>query len=168
GGAARGTPRHYRDPHTEGAMELAFATVPRAEVFRQTGLQFMRFNTLFQLLALQRDRSPLLDAAETLLFMPDLFHYFFTGVKVNEFTDATTSQLYDPTARGWAFDLVQRFGLPGRVLGTIVPPGTVLGPLRASVATDTGLQPVPVVAPASHDTGSAVAAVPASGESWAY
>jgi rhamnulokinase len=168
GGTLLGNPRHYRDPHTEGVLEEGFARVPRAEVFRQTGLQFMRFNTLFQLLALQRDRSPLLDAAETLLFMPDLFHYFFTGVKVNEFTDATTSQLYDPAARGWAFDLVQRFGLPGRILGTIVPPGTVLGPLRASVATETGLQPVPVVAPASHDTGSAVAAVPASGESWAY
>jgi rhamnulokinase len=168
GGTLLGNPRHYRDPHTEGVMEEAFARVPRAEVFRQTGLQFMRFNTLFQLLALQRDRSPLLDVAEMLLFMPDLFHYFFTGIKVNEFTDASTSQLYDPSARGWAYDLVQRFGLPGRVLGTIVQPGTVLGPLRASVATETGLRPVPVVAPASHDTGSAVAAVPASGESWAY
>jgi rhamnulokinase len=168
GGTLLGNPRHYRDPHTEGVMEAAFARVPRAEVFRQTGLQFMRFNTLFQLLALQRDRSPLLDVAENLLFMPDLFHYFFTGIKVNEFTDASTSQVYDPTARGWAFDLVRAFGLPERILGSIVPPGTVLGPLRASVATETGLQPVPVVAPASHDTGSAVAAVPASGESWAY
>jgi rhamnulokinase len=168
GGTLLGNPRHYRDPHTEGVMEAAFARVPRAEVFRRTGLQFMRFNTLFQLLALQRDRSPLLDVAENLLFMPDLFHYFFTGMKVNEFTDASTSQLYDPTARGWAFDLVRAFGLPERILGSIVPPGTVLGPLRALVATETGLQPVPVVAPASHDTGSAVAAVPASGESWAY
>jgi rhamnulokinase len=168
GGTLLGNPRHYRDPHTEGVMDEAFARVPRPEVFRQTGLQFMRFNTLFQLLALQRDRSPLLDAAETLLFMPDLFHYFFTGVKVNEFTDASTSQLYDPTARGWAYDLVKAFGLPGRILGSLVQPGTVLGPVRASVATDTGVQPVPVVAPASHDTGSAVAAVPASGASWAY
>jgi rhamnulokinase len=149
-------------------MEEAFARVPREEVFRQTGLQFMRFNTLFQLLALQRDRSPLLDVAETLLFMPDLFHFFFTGVKVNEFTDASTSQMYDPTARGWAYSLVRAFGLPANVLGTIVPPGTVLGPLRTAVAAETGLQPVPVVAPASHDTGSAVAAVPASGASWAY
>src|SRR5262249_49108598 len=168
GNTLLGNPRHYRDPHTEGVMEQAFARVPRQEVFRQTGLQFMRFNTLFQLLALQRDRSPLLDVAETLLFMPDLFHFFFTGVKVNEFTDASTSQMYDPTARGWAYGLVRAFGLPGNVLGTIVPPGTVLGPLRAAVAAETGLTPVPVVAPASHDTGSAVAAVPASGASWAY
>jgi rhamnulokinase len=168
GNTLLGNPRHYRDPHTEGVMEEAFARVPRQEVFRQTGLQFMRFNTLFQLLALQRDRSPLIDVAETLLFMPDLFHFFFTGVKVNEFTDASTSQMYDPTARGWAYGLVQAFGLPANVLGTIVPPGTVLGPLRAAVAAETGLQPVPVVAPASHDTGAAVAAVPASGASWAY
>ena len=96
GGTLLGNPRHYRDPHTEGVMEEAFARVPRAEVFRQTGLQFMRFNTLFQLLAMQRDWSPLLDVAETLLFMPDLFHFFFTGLRVNEYTDASTSQMLDP------------------------------------------------------------------------
>jgi rhamnulokinase len=168
GGTLLGNPRHYRDPHTEGVMEAAFARVPRADVFRQTGLQFMRFNTLFQLLALQRDRSPLLDAAETLLFMPDLFHYFFTGIKVNEFTDASTSQMLDPNTRQWAYGLVQAFGLPTKILGSIVPPGTVLGPLRASVASETGLNPAPVIAPATHDTGSAIAAVPAQGTSWAY
>lgn len=168
GGTLLGNPRHYRDPHTEGVMEAAFARVPRLEIFRQTGIQFMRFNTLFQLLALQRDRSPLLDVAETLLFMPDVFHYFFTGIKVNEFTDASTSQMLDPVSRGWAYDLVKAFGLPTHILGTIAPPGTVLGPLRTQVATETGLNPVPVILPASHDTGSAVAAVPARGASWAY
>src|SRR5919202_3215628 len=111
-------------------MEETFARVPRWDLFRQTGIQFMRFNTLFQLLALQRDHSPLLEAAETMLFMPDLFHYFFTGVKVNELTDASTSQMYDPTARAWAYGLVRAFGLPTQVLGSIVSPGTVLGPLR--------------------------------------
>src|SRR5207253_10982280 len=80
GGALLGNPRHYRDPHTEGIMEQAFVRVPRAEIFRQTGLQFMRFNSLFQLLALRRDHSLLLEIAENLLFMPDLFHYFFTGI----------------------------------------------------------------------------------------
>src|SRR5438874_5370872 len=128
GGTLLGNPRHYRDPHTETIMDEAFARVPRWEIFRQTGIQFMRFNTLFQLLALQRDRSPLLDAAETLLFMPDLFHYFFTGIKCNEFTDASTSQMVDPFTRGWATGLVQSFDLPTRVLGTIVQPGTMLGP----------------------------------------
>lgn len=161
GGVLLGNPRHYRDPHTDGILESAFARVPRRELFRQTGLQFMRFNTLFQLLAMQRDRSPLLDVAETLLFMPDLFHYFLTGIKVNEFTDASTSQMLDPLTRNWAYDLLKMFALPAHVLGTIVQPGTVLGPLRSSVASDAGLRPIPVIAPAAHDTASAVAAVPA-------
>jgi rhamnulokinase len=168
GGTLLGNPRNYRDPHTEGVMEDAFRRVPRAEIFRRTGLQFMRFNSLFQLLALQRDRSPLLDVAETLLMVPDLFNYFFTGIKVNEASDASTSQMYDPTTRTWAHDLVSAFGLPARILGTIVPPGTVLGPLRNAVTSETGLGPVPVIAPATHDTGSAVAAVPAQGASWAF
>jgi rhamnulokinase len=168
GGTLLGNPRHYRDPHTETVMDEALRRVPRYDIYRQTGLQFMRFNTLFQLLALQRDRSPLLDVAETLLFIPDLFHFFFAGVKVNEFTDASTSQLLDPTTRQWAYGLVQQFGLPTRLLGTLVQPGTVLGPLRASVAADTGLNAAPVIAPASHDTASAVAAVPASAQTWAY
>ncbi len=162
GNTLLGNPRHYRDPHTEGVMEQAFAKVPRAEVYRKTGLQFMRFNSLFQLLALQRDRSPLLDVAESILFMPDLFHFFFTGVKANEFTDVSTSQLYDPTARTWAYDLVRAFGLPERMLGTIVQPGTVLGPLRPGIVSETGINPAQVVAPATHDTAAAVAAVPAS------
>jgi rhamnulokinase len=168
GGTLLGNPRHYRDPHTESIMDEAFLRVPRAEVFRQTGIQFMRFNTLFQLLALQRDRAPQLDAAETLLFMPDLFHYWFTGVKVNEYTNASTSQMIDPAGRTWARDLVHAFQLPERLLGSLVPPGTVLGPLRSSVASEVGLAPVRVIAPATHDTASAVAAVPAHGESWAY
>jgi rhamnulokinase len=168
GGTLLGNPRHYRDPHTEGVLERAFARVPREEIFRRTGIQFMRFNTLFQLLALQEARSPLLDMAETLLFMPDLFHYYFTGIKVNEYTDASTSQMLDPATRGWAYDLVGAFGLPTQILGTIVAPGTVLGPLRASVAAQTGINPAPVIAPASHDTAAAIAAVPASSESWAY
>jgi rhamnulokinase len=168
GGTLLGNPRNYRDPHTEGVMEEAFRRVPRAEIFRRTGLQFMRFNSLFQLLAMQRDRSPLLDVAETLLMIPDLFNYFFTGIKVNEASDASTSQMYDPATRTWAHDLVAAFGLPARILGSLVPPGTVLGPLRSAVTAETGLGPVPVIAPATHDTGSAVAAVPAQGESWAY
>jgi rhamnulokinase len=168
GGTLLGNPRHYRDPHTEGAMEAAFQRVPKAEIYRRTGLQFMRINSLYQLLALQRDRSPLLDVAESILFMPDLFHYFLTGTQANEYTDASTSQLLDPHTRTWATDLIDKFGLPAGMFGTVVQPGTVLGPLRPSVASDTGLAAVPVVAPATHDTGSAVAAVPARGESWAF
>src|SRR6266852_3113749 len=117
-GALLGNPRYYRDPHTEGIMESAFSKVSREDIFGQTGLQFMRFNSLFQLLALQRDRSPLLDVAESLLMIPDLFHFFFTGIRANEFTDVSTTQLYDPTARTWAYGLVKAFGLPVNILGT--------------------------------------------------
>jgi rhamnulokinase len=149
-------------------MEAAFETVPKAEIYRRTGVQFMRFNSLYQLLALQRDRSPLLDVAETILFVPDLFHFFLTGTTANEYTDASTSQMLDPHTRTWALDLIGKFGLPAKLFGPIVQPGTTLGPLRPAVAADTGLGPVPVIAPATHDTGSAVAAVPARGESWAF
>lgn len=163
-----GNPRNYRDPHTETIMDQAFARVPKAEIYHRTGLQFMRINSLFQLLALQRDRSPVLEAAETMLMIPDFFHYLLTGEKACEFTDASTSQLLDPHTRGWAADLIGRFGLPAKLFGRIVEPGTVLGPLRPTVMADTGLPAVPVVVPATHDTASAVAAVPARGDSWAY
>jgi rhamnulokinase len=162
--ALLGNPRHYRDPHTEHIMD----DVPRGEIFQRTGIQFMRFNSLFQLLALKRDRSPLLDAAETLLFIPDLFHFWFTGQKSNEFTIASTSQFYDPVARGWAYSLFERFGLPRQILGEITPPGARLGRLSAAVMSETGQPAVPVIAPATHDTASAVAAVPALGDSWCY
>src|ERR1700722_13319292 len=167
-GALLGNPRHYRDPHTETIMDAAFAKVPKAEIFRQTGIQFMRFNTLFQLLALMRDRSPLLDMAETLLFIPDLFHYWMTGIKVNEYTDASTSQMIHPGQRTWARDLIRAFGIPEKILGTLVQPGTVLGPLRSSVASEAGVTSIPVIAPATHDPAAAIAPVPAQGESWAY
>jgi rhamnulokinase len=168
GGTLLGNPRHYRDPFTEGYPEAAFATVSRNDIYRQTGLQFMRFNSLYQLLAMQRDRSPLLDAAEKLLMVPDLLHYFFTGVAANEHTDVSTTQMYDPTAKTWAHGMLKAFGLPAHILGEIVPPGTVLGKLRPSVAEETGASAIPVVLPGSHDTASAVAAVPARGESWCY
>jgi rhamnulokinase len=169
GGTLLGNPRHYRDPHTENILEEAFRRVPREEIFRQTGIQLMRINTLFQLLAMQRDRSPLLEVAESFLLIPDLFNYFLTGIRVVEFTNATTTQLYNPTTRSWAYDLIRAFGLPERIFGTIVAPGMVLGPLRPAVATDTGLTPIPIVLPATHDTGSAVATVPAEGHAgWAY
>jgi rhamnulokinase len=167
-GTLLGNPRHYRDLHTEGVMERAFQIVPKKELFQRTGIQFMRFNTLFQLIALHRDPSPLFDIAETLLFIPDLFQYLFTGLKVNEYTNASTSQMLDPVRRNWDFELLAKFGLPTKMLGNIVPPGTELGPLRSKIAADTGLASVPVIAPATHDTGSAVAAVPAKGKSWAF
>lgn len=167
-GMLLGNPRHYRDPHTETIMEETFRQTPREEIFRHTGIQFMRFNTLFQLLALKRDRSSWLDAAETMLLIPDLLHYWFTGIKANEYTDASTSQMLDPGQRSWSRPLLQKLGLPDKLLGTIVQPGAVLGPLRKQVATEAGTPAVPVIAPATHDTAAAVAAVPAQGGSWAY
>ena len=100
--------------------------------------------------------------------IPDLLHYWLTGIKVVEYTNASTTQMIDPTTRSWASDLVRKLGLPDRILGTVIQPGTVLGPLRPQIVRQTGLSPIPVVAPATHDTGSAVAAVPARGESWAF
>jgi rhamnulokinase len=168
-----GNPYHYRDARTDGMLERAMEIVPREEIFAQSGLQFMRFNTLFQLLAMQFAKSPLLDAAESLLMMPDLFHWLLTGVKSNEFTDATTTQFFDPRRGGWATDLLERFGLPARILGEIIPPGTTLGPLRPAVAEATGLADIKVVAPGTHDTASAVMAVPAASKpgsrpDWCY
>ncbi|MFQ3591978.1 MAG: rhamnulokinase family protein [Gemmataceae bacterium] len=167
-GSLLGNPRHYRDPYTQAYPEQAFATVSREQIFARTGIQFMRFNSLYQLLALRDAGSSILEAARHLLMIPDLFHYFLTGIKVNELTDASTSQMLDPSTRTWATDLVAAFGLNTQLLGTIVSPGTVLGPLRSEVAQDTGIAPIPVIATATHDTAAAVAAVPATGNDWAY
>lgn len=164
-----GLPYHYRDHRTDGVMEKTFEIVPRAEVYRATGIQFMQLNTLFQLVAQRLSNPRLLDEANTLLFTPDLFHFWLTGVKANEYTIATTSQCYDPRARGWARPILERLDIPTRIFGEIVDPGTVLGPLHETIRNDTGAEPIPVIAPATHDTGSAVAAVPALTKTgWAY
>ncbi len=157
-----GNPLHYRDSRTEGILERAMRIVPREEIFAQTGLQFMRFNTLFQLLAMRQAESPVLEAAESLLLMPDLFHWLLTGVKANEFTNATTTQFFNPREKAWSRGLLERFDLPTRILGDIVQPGTALGPLRPAVAEATNLSGVRVIAPGTHDTASAVMAVPAT------
>jgi|DewCreStandDraft_2_1066082.scaffolds.fasta_scaffold00120_46 rhamnulokinase len=159
-GELLGLPHHYRDPRTQGMMEEAFRRVPREEIFAATGIQFMPINTLYQLLALVVRRSPLLDAAATFVTIPDLFNFWLTGRRVCEFTNATTTQLYDPRAGNWAWSLIERLGIPARIFPQIVPPGTILGELAAEVAEETGSGRVPVIAPSCHDTGSAVAAVP--------
>jgi len=157
-----GNPYHYRDPRTNGMLDKAFSIVPREEIFRHTGLQFMQFNSLYQLLAMQQADSPLLETAETLLMIPDLFHWLLSGEKCNEFTEATTSQFYNPLEGRWATELLDRFGLPTRFLGAIAPPGTNLGPLRPNLVAETGLSKAAVVLPGTHDTASAVMAVPAA------
>ena len=158
-----GSPLHYRDPHTQGMVERALQVVSREEIFAATGLQFMHLNTLYQLLALHRANSSLLDAAETFLLMPDLFNWLLTGQKVNEFTDATTTQFLNPRTGDWARGLLEKFDIPTRMLQSIAQPGTNLGPLRPDVAAATGLGNVSVILPGTHDTASAVMAVPALG-----
>jgi rhamnulokinase len=170
-GELLGQPFHYRDHRTDGVMDRAARIVSRADVFAATGVQFLPFNTLYQLLASQ-DRTPeLLAHAHRLLLMPDFLHWCLCGSAAVEFTNATTTQFFNPVTRTWAFDLLRRLGLPTHVLGDVVPPGTTLGTLRPDVRSATGLGALPVVAPATHDTGSAVAAVPTEHTgraNWAY
>ncbi len=168
-----GNPYHYRDSRTNGVMEQAFDVVSREEIFAETGLQFMQFNTLFQLYAMKRQNPRLLDSAESFLMMPDLFHWLLTGEKANEFTNASTTQFHNPTTNQWSEMLFDRLGLPKKILGKVLPPGTTLGGLRSSVAEATGLSDVNVVLPGTHDTASAVMAVPAAGTptaqpNWCY
>jgi rhamnulokinase len=153
-------PIHHRDRRTEGVMERVFARVPARELYERTGIQLMPINTLFQLFAMAAADDPALEVAETLLLIPDLLHYWLSGVAACEFTNATTTQCLDPRAQGWAVDILERLDLPPRVFPDVVPPATVLGALREEVAERTRLRHAVVVAPATHDTGSAVAAVP--------
>ena len=163
-----GNPFHYRDGRTDGMMVEAFKIVPRAEIYGSTGIQFMQLNSLYQLLSMVKAGSPALDAAQTFLTMPDLFNFWLSGRKANEFTITTTTQCYDPRAQDWARGMLDKLGIPVHIFGEIVPPGTIIGPLHASVATETGCKAMPVVASAAHDTASAVAAVPSSGDDFIY
>jgi rhamnulokinase len=168
-----GNPVCYRDSRTDGMFEHAFSTVPRDQIFAHTGLQFMQINTLYQLLAMQRANSSMLEAAETMLLMPDVFHWLLSGVKSVEMTNATTTQFFNPTKGRWATELFDQFNLPTRILGDIVQPGTKLGTLTEAVANTIGMSRIPVVAPGTHDTASAVMAVPAASQpgvrpDWCY
>lgn len=160
--------RHYRDPRTEGQIERALARVSREEIYRQTGLQFMPINSLYQLLAIG-ERSPgLLGRARHFLMVPDLLHYWLTGRTVCERTNASTTQLFDPHQGDWAWDLIEALELPRAIFGPIVQPGSCLDPLLPQWAARWGLVGATVIVPGTHDTASAVAAVPARGEEWAY
>ncbi|MBM4090755.1 MAG: rhamnulokinase [Planctomycetes bacterium] len=156
-----GNPVHYRDRRTDGILERAFGVVGRDEIFAQTGLQFMQFNTLFQLYAMKLRQSPLLENAKQFLMMPDLFHWLLSGEKSNEYTDATTTQFFDPRRNDWARPLLERFGIPADLFLPVSQPGTRLGPIRPGVANELGGPAFQVVLPGTHDTASAVMAVPA-------
>ena len=152
-------PYHYRDKRTDGVMELVFEKVSKEQIYRETGIQFMPINTVFQLFAAKRQTPELLRAARTLLTIPDLFHYWLTGNAVCEFTNATTTQMVNPHERTWARGLMEQLGLPSNLPAKIIEPGTVMGMVKDELALDAQLRGTPVIAPASHDTGSAVAAV---------
>jgi rhamnulokinase len=170
-GEMLGQPHCYRDHRTQGVMEEVLRSVGREEVFAQSGLQFLPFNTLYQLVAHQRQSPETLAAAETLLMIPDFINWCLSGAKTVEFTNATTTQFFHPTKRDWSLDLLHRLGLPTKIFPEIILPGSIVGSLRQSVIDRTGLRRLPIIAPATHDTGSAVAAVPTLNTgrtNWAY
>jgi rhamnulokinase len=150
-------------------MERALELAPRWEIYQQSGgIQFLSINTLYQLLAMVERKDPALDAANTFLMIPDLFHYWLTGRKACEFTDATSTQFYRAATGGWSTGLLAGLGIPTDLFPEVVSPGTVLGPLLSGVAEETGLGGLPVIAPAAHDTASAIVAVPAESEYFAW
>ena len=162
------TPFHYRDNRTDGMLDEAFRHMPRETIFEQTGVQFMQINTLYQLLAMVIGQSPLLNEARRLISIPDLFNYWLCGQITNEFTEATTTQCFDPIKRDWAFPVLEALGIPTHLFGPVTQPGTILGSLLPNITPETGKISIPVIAPACHDTGSAVVAVPAEVEDFAW
>ncbi|MBP1989715.1 rhamnulokinase [Paenibacillus eucommiae] len=163
-----GNPYHYRDHHTDHIMEKLFAELPASEIFASTGIQFLQFNTIFQLYALKQANSPWLQEGNRLLMIPDLLRYFLTGNMHNEFSNATTTQLFNPIKYQWDKELFNRLGFHDSWFGDVLQPGSKAGMLQASVCEELGIPSIPVYAVAEHDTGSAVAAVPATDQSFAY
>lgn len=163
-----GNPYHYRDTGTEGILKEAFGIVPSEEIYRQTGIQFMEFNSLFQLLSMKQKHAPILEIARTLLFTPDLLRYFLTGEKSTEYTIASTSQMLDAKTGSWAHDLLHRFNIPSEILTPVIDAGTAAGKLSEKVAEELGTARIPVIATAEHDTASAIVAVPAKEARYAY
>lgn len=161
-------PVHYRDARTNGIMEKVYQIIPKAELYGRTGTQLIYFNTIYQLYALKTRRPELLDRAARMILMPDLFRYLLTGLQQSERTIASTGQLLNPQTREWDLELMQRLGLPTAILCPLVDPGTMTLPLSAAICAELGVQPIPVVAVASHDTASAVVAVPASSDNFVY
>lgn len=162
-------PVHYRDARTNGMMEYAYGIVSKEKIFEHTGLAFMQFNTLYQLLAMQKARDAALEYAKALLFTPDLLSYFLTGEMGTEYTIASTAQLTDPRTRDWSGPILDAIGLRKDLFGAIHEPGAIRGALRETIRAELGIPGQPlVVAGAQHDTAAAVAAVPAAGENFAY
>ncbi|OUN72078.1 rhamnulokinase family protein [Barnesiella sp. An55] len=167
-GSFASLPRSYRDPYTDGVPEKYFEHIDREEVYRLTGIQFMNFNSLFQLYAVRLEGSLEPESIRRILFMPDAISYLLTGREVCEYTILSTSQLMNPRKRQIESRLLEPLGLSVEKFAPVVWPGQVIGPLSDRVRTETGLPPLSVIAVAGHDTASAVAAVPAVGRNFAY
>lgn len=163
-----GNPYHYRDSRTNGMLQVAFRKISKNKLYEQTGNQFLELNTLFQLLSMVEAGSPAIQSARTFLMVPDLFNFWLCGRKVNEFTNTTTTQCYNPRKAGWAVDVLDLFGIQSGMFGEVVQPSTQLAPLHSWVANGARCRAVPVVAVASHDTASAIAAIPAEGQDWIF
>jgi len=162
-------PYHYRDSRTDGMLETAFDIVGKRSIYDQTGIQFMQLNTLYQLLAMRQSNDPVLEKAKTLLFTADLYAYQLCGKPYAEYSLASTSQLMDMKTGRWAKDIFSKLQLPLEIMPPVVQPGTIVGMLTEEVAAELGCLQIPVAAIGSHDTASAVVAVPADSEStWAY
>jgi rhamnulokinase len=161
-------PVHYRDARRVAAVDGVYAQVPPRELYERTGIQLIPINTVFELAAMAQEHDPALEAAETLLLIPDLVHNWLCGSRTTEFTNATTTQCFDPIASGWAEDILERLDVPPQIFPEVVQPATTLGPIAPEVADETGLGGTAVVAAATHDTGSAVAAVPLRGPGGAF
>lgn len=161
-------PVHYRDNRTEGMVEEVCSRIPEEKLFEQSGIQSMNINTLFQLHYLVKHEKNTIFRAEKMLMMPDLFAYFLTGECRSEFTEATTTQLIDQKARGWNLQLIEAIGIPKRIFAPLIQPGERYGDLKQELAEEFRMEPVPVYACASHDTASAVMAVPTEEEHFAF
>ena len=161
-------PYHYRDSQTNGMQEKAFELMPKREIYENTGIQFMQLNSVYQLLAMRLSNSIALAKTKHLVFIADLVSYFLCGKIFAEYTLGSTSQFMDMRTGKWSKAVLDGLSLRGDILPRIVPPGTVVGQLGAKIGVELGCGPIPVIAIGSHDTASAVAAVPASGTNWAY
>ncbi len=162
-------PHHYRDERTDNIMEQAFKTVPKEKIYSRTGIQFVQFNTLFQLLSEKKNKINLLTINDKMLMIPDFLNFLLAGEKKTEYTNASTTGLLDSVSREWAWDLIDEFKIPRRIFPEIVKPGTILGNLLPSVAERVGLNSdIPVIAGATHDTASAVVSIPSYIKNWAF
>ena len=159
---------HYRDKRTSGLVEESFKSVPRQKMYDITGIQFMELNTLFQLISLKKQRPEMLERADKMLFMPDLFAYFLTGKMCSEYSIASTSQLIDINTRTWSKELLDAFGIKESLFAPLTEPGTQLGNLSKEICEECGVESVPVISVCGHDTQSAITAVPCESGDFAF